>query len=209
MSPEGRDNSLDETLGPQKLYLRTVFSVLSMQYHCLSLAGMNLGRTRIGAINELALETIRAVTMDENFLYEDDSGARNTTEIWETFLAMERESEEGKLTPPPDIVLTTEQGNLLTKLAVMLSFGWDFANEDNGQGTLADHPIGFGAKVSRDLVIKMVDEGEVEKIYQELKGDKNKSKRFYNKLNRFYEELRLEVKFINFPPDVQYLTSEV
>lgn len=188
MAPERKDDPLGESLGSEKLYLRTVFSVLSMQYHCLSLAGMNLGRTRIGAINELALETIRAVTMDENFLYEDDSGARNTTEIWETFLAMERELQEGELAPPFDMVLTTEQRDLLTRLAVMLSFAWDVANEDNGQDTLAGHPLGFGAKVSRDLIVKMVDEAEVERIYREIKKDNDK-------LSLFYDGLRLGVKY--------------
>lgn len=124
-----------------KNYFGEIFSVLRVHNFCLSNAGMNLDRTRIGRVNSLATDVIRLLMEDDRFLY--NYSADDPDNIHEYLWEKKQQTVAGEMRVP-QCDFTPQKKEILTKLGVMLESGWEVANEkENGEiFSYADGPIG-------------------------------------------------------------------
>ncbi|MBI2405810.1 hypothetical protein HYV21_02050 [Candidatus Microgenomates bacterium] len=168
-----------------KEYLRQVFTVCRYQAFALSVAGMSLGRSRLGILNELTIDTLRIITNDDPFLYEHE---RNQG-IYEYLEEFQTKLKEGAV-KVPEVTFSEQQRQFLTRLTVLLEWGWEIANEQPDPVLLpmTYHPIGMAIGITRDMLTPLVDREEVEKKFREIKDDSQK-------LRDFYDEFRLDVRF--------------
>lgn len=172
-----------------KIYLREISSVLTMHNGFLSRAGMNLGRSRIGRINELSIDTIRLLVGDDEFLYnstDNDIHGNIDQYFWEK--KQQLEAGKAKL---PQCHLTPWQRKTLTRLGVILEYGWQVVNEKGDrQFSYADSPVGLGITIVRFMLNPLVDRNEVNREFGKIKDDPEE-------INRYYQMLYSEVQDLN------------
>ena len=176
--------SQDEKLSPQaKNYLRDILNVLRCHYTVLGRAGMNLGRSRISLVNELSIDTIRLLVADDEFLYELSSVERDeNVDPYQYLVEKEQELERGLIKPPKNS-LTLSQGDILTRLAVVLEWGWQVANEKVGTYSYADVPVGKGIKIVKTMLEDLVDKNKVTAEFERIKNDPNKAMLYFKTLD--------------------------
>lgn len=165
-----------------KAYLRKVFLVLRYNQYTLSQAGMTLGRSRLGRVNEICLDALRLLVGDDDFLFQQRP-PDNDMDPYQ-FLAWFQQEQQKELLKPPQSSLTCKQEGILTKTRVILEWGWQVANEkDEHLFSLVDHPIGKLTKIAKDLLAPLVPEEEFESEFGEFQKDPNS----------YYEEFRFEI----------------
>lgn len=182
--------SPSENLAPEtKAYLREILSVLTAHNSYLSVCGMNLGRSRIGRINELSIDTIRLLVGDDEFLYsstDNDMHGDAGQYFWEK--KQQLETDKAKL---PQCHLTPWQKKTLTRLGVMLEYGWQAVSEKRDNAfSYADSPVGLGIQVVRSMLNPLVDRDEVNREFGKIKDNPEK-------INRYYQMLYFEVQDLN------------
>jgi hypothetical protein len=195
-------NSFYETIGPEnKAYLKELFGFLCLQANALSVAGMNMGRSRLGVFNELAVDTIKAVVKDDDYLYDFERPTDGPVDIPAHFKSrIDKEiGRDGDIVNADPARFNTEQVNLLTRLTALQLFGWDvIAHEDKGQGDLTRHPVGQGALIASIYLLKVVDRNDVEVVLDTVT-------RSPEALRTLYDRLYFEVKDILHPIDPELL----
>ena len=181
----GKEKEASQPLSKEtKFYLGEVFTTLRAHWTLLSLAGMSHGRSRIGFINELSIDTIKFLVGDDEFLFgsADDSRDGDVRKyLWD---------KENDLEENPRLVdssLLPWQTNILTKLRVVLEWGRDVVNENNPQGSYADTPIGKGIQIVGSMLDPLVDKPEFSNLYESMKNNPQA-------LSIFARKLELEIK---------------
>jgi hypothetical protein len=184
-----------------KNYFGEVFSVLRVHNFCLSNAGMNLDRTRIGCVNSLSMNVIRLLVEDnsflENFLVEDPENIHEY--LWEKKrqpVAEKIEISQCHFTP--------RKKEILMKLGVMLEFGWEAVNEkgDNEIFSYADSSVRWGIEIVRSMLSPLIDKNKVKEEFEKIKNDPDK-------INRYYSELRFQVEDILYGKEQKQLFKEL
>lgn len=172
-----------------KIYLSKIFSILRIHNGFLSRAGMNLGRSSIGRINELSIDTIRLLVGDDEFLYNSaDNDIHEDADLY--FWKKKQQLEAGKI-KLPQYRLTPWQKKTLTGLGVMLEYGWQVVNEkEKNQFSYADSPVGLGITIVRFMLNPLVDKDEVNREFGKIKDDSEK-------INHYYQMLYSEVQDLN------------
>lgn len=185
-----RGSKSSEDLTPEtKIYLSDIFLILRIHNGFLSRAGMNLGRSRIGRINELSIDTIRLLVGDDEFLYNStDNDIHEDADQY--FWKKKQQLEAGKI-KLPQCHLTPWQKKTLTRLGVMLEYGWQVVNEKGDRlFSYADSPVGLGITIVRFMLNPLVDRNEVNRECGKIKDDPEK-------INHYYQMLYFEVKDLN------------
>ena len=182
----GKEKEASQTLSKEtKLYLGEVFTTLRAHWTLLSLAGMSHGRSRIGFINELSIDTIKFLVGDDEFLFgsANEDGNRDPHKyLWD-----KEKDLQNNPTTLIDSSLLPWQTNMLTKLRVVLEWGKDVANEKNPQGSFADTPIGKGIQMVGVMLDPLVDKPEFSNLYESMKNNPQA-------LSIFARKLELEIK---------------
>lgn len=165
-----------------KTYLGKIHLVLRYNQYALSQAGMTLGRSRLGRVNEICLDSLRSLVGDDDFLRQQKPPDEDM-HPYEFMDFIESELQAGLLEAPKN-PLTAEQVRILTKMRVFLEWGWQVANEKGEHlFSLADHPIGKLTKIAKDLLAPLVPEEEFKPEFGEFQKDPN----------GYYQEFRFEV----------------
>ena len=169
--------SLENLSGETKLYLREVFTVLRAHWTLLSRGGMSHGRSSIGFINELSLDAIKLLVRDDEFLY---SPANDDIDPYQYLWDKERELKENQIKFSFSIM--PWQKEMLTKLRVVLEWGWEITNEKHDQGSYRDTFIGKGIRMVGSMLDPLVDGKDVSKIYGSIKSNPKAIQLFVRKL---------------------------
>lgn len=181
-----KERGFSENLSPEiKNYLGEIFSVLRAHYSCLSSAGMNKGRSPIGTVNELSIDTIRLLVGDR-FLYGQVETEINSDSDQYLF---EKKQELEKRKPKTFInSFTSQQEKMLTSLGVVLEWGWEDANRKRSdQLSYVDSPVGWGIQIVRSMLNTLIDRNEVKTEYEKIRGNPDK-------ITKYVRELQFKVK---------------
>lgn len=151
-----------------KPYLRHIHRVLREQETALSLGGISGGRSRLGIVNELALDVIRLLVANDAFLYS---------------ISGETDAKLGYTESPPSPgVLAPDKRELATKLRVVFEWAKEIVNVEEYISSFS--PIASHFDVVRMLLDPLVDQKEVARQWDEIRDDREKVALYVEYLQR-------------------------
>jgi hypothetical protein len=157
---------MTEQLSPPVIeYLNQVHLILRVQQTALGMAGMNVGRSRIGVINEISLGALGAL-MTQEAITRDDLLDRDS----HSFLVDERAKLLNHTLVAPAFSPTTKQKELLVPIRVLHLWGGEVVREPHPQGTLEESSIGIATDIVADMLDLLIDNTQARALWMRMKG---------------------------------------
>lgn len=185
MADPERTRAISEEFPPELLsYFQEMFRVLAVQGGALSAGGMNLGRSRLGVVQEFSTSILRFIVGER--LYEKNW--ENLDMSRHDYLSqVEEKLRNGELIVS-EIRLGRKAKRLLTQLRIVYEWAKDVANTPHdGLFRWADSPIGRPVEIIARMLDPLADNRQVKREWKKLKANPEK-------LEVYLERFRLEVK---------------
>ncbi len=149
-------------------YARVIFELLRFQGYALSVSGMNMGRSRLGIVQELSANTLALLVGYDELLKEDHSNREIIP--YDYFSEIEEKLKTGKLVTP-NVQISEVWKSYLNPLRVVYYWIGEIANKDGDPFSLAETDVGMPVEIVATLLDPLVDQEWCQQEWKSLSED--------------------------------------